>query len=66
MGRRAGVAGGRSRVVSDRSAAILADAVRAGGLGGLTDRLVELYGAEQAGRMLSFAPPADAGEALTR
>ncbi len=38
----------------------------AGGLGGLTDRLVELYGAEQAGRMLSFAPPADAGEALTR
>ncbi len=36
----------------------------AGGLGGLTDRLVELYGAEQAGRMLSFAPPADAGEAL--
>lgn len=36
----------------------------AGGLGGLTDRVVEIYGAEQAGKMLSFAPPADAGEAL--
>ncbi len=36
----------------------------AGGLGGLTDRIVELYGSEQAGQMLSFAPPADAGEAL--
>lgn len=28
----------------------------AGGLGGLTDRLVELYGSEQASKMLSFAP----------
>lgn len=36
----------------------------AGGLGGLTDRIVDLYGSDQAGRMLSFAPPADAGEAL--
>ena len=36
----------------------------AGGLSGLTDRIVELYGSEQASRMLSFAPPADAGEAL--
>ncbi|KJH80899.1 Na+:solute symporter [Pseudomonas sp. KSR10] len=36
----------------------------AGGLGGLTDRIVELYGADQASKMLSFAPPADAGEAL--
>lgn len=36
----------------------------AGGLGGLTDRIVEIYGAEQASKMLSFAPPADAGEAL--
>ncbi|MFL9815103.1 Na+:solute symporter [Stutzerimonas sp. VN223-3] len=35
-----------------------------GGLGGLTDRIVELYGAEQAGKMLSFAPPTDAGELL--
>ncbi len=36
----------------------------AGGLGGLTDRVVELYGADQASKMLSFAPPANAGEAL--
>ncbi len=36
----------------------------AGGLGGLTDRVIEIYGIEQAGKMLSFAPPADAGEAL--
>ncbi|MHA6492133.1 sodium:solute symporter family protein [Pseudomonas borbori] len=36
----------------------------AGGLGGLTDRIVELYGAEQAGKMLSFGPPDSAGEAL--
>lgn len=36
----------------------------AGGLGGLTDRIVDLYGSDQAGRMLSFAPPAGAGEAL--
>ncbi len=36
----------------------------AGGLGGLTDRVVELYGAEQAGKMLSFSPPSSAGEAL--
>lgn len=28
----------------------------AGGLGGLSDRVVEIYGAEQAGRMLSFGP----------
>lgn len=36
----------------------------AGGLGGLTDRIVELYGVDQASKMLSFAPPANAGEAL--
>lgn len=36
----------------------------AGGLGGLTDRVIELYGADQASKMLSFAPPANAGEAL--
>jgi SSS family solute:Na+ symporter len=36
----------------------------AGGLSGLTDRIVELYGSEQASRLLSLAPPADAGEAL--
>ncbi len=36
----------------------------AGGLGGLTDRVVELYGSEQASKMLSFAPPSNAGEAL--
>ncbi|MBA1274235.1 sodium:solute symporter family protein [Stutzerimonas azotifigens] len=36
----------------------------AGGLGGLTDRIVELYGIEQASKMLSFAPPSSAGEAL--
>lgn len=35
-----------------------------GGLGALTDRVVELYGSEQAGKLLAFAPPADAGEAL--
>jgi SSS family solute:Na+ symporter len=33
-----------------------------GGLGALPDRLTALYGADEAGRMLSFAPPA--GEAL--
>ncbi len=37
----------------------------AGGLGGLTDRIVELYGSEQAAKMLSFSPPSNAGEALT-
>ncbi|MCQ2028611.1 sodium:solute symporter family protein [Stutzerimonas zhaodongensis] len=36
----------------------------AGGLGGLTDRIVELYGVDQASKMLSFSPPANAGEAL--
>ena len=36
----------------------------AGGLGGLGERVAELYGREQAARMLSFAPPGDAGEAL--
>ncbi|QGZ31991.1 sodium:solute symporter family protein [Stutzerimonas stutzeri] len=36
----------------------------AGGLGGLSDRLVELYGIEQAGKMLSFGPPTSTGEAL--
>ncbi len=36
----------------------------AGGLGGLTDRIVELYGSDQASKMLSFSPPANAGEAL--
>lgn len=36
----------------------------AGGLGGLADRVVELYGSEQAARLLSFAPPGSAGEAL--
>lgn len=36
----------------------------AGGLAGLGARLSELYGAAQAQRMLSFAPPADAGAIL--
>lgn len=36
----------------------------AGGLSGLTDRIVELYGVEQASKMLSFAPPANASDAL--
>ncbi|WP_312288922.1 sodium:solute symporter family protein [Stutzerimonas nitrititolerans] len=36
----------------------------AGGLSGLTDRIVELYGIEQASKMLSFAPPANASDAL--
>ena len=36
----------------------------AGGLGGLTDRIVEIYGSEQAAKMLSFSPPSNAGEAL--
>lgn len=36
----------------------------AGGLGGLTERVVELYGMEQATKMLSFSPPSNAGEAL--
>ena len=36
----------------------------AGGLSGLTDRIVELYGVEQASKMLSFAPPASASDAL--
>lgn len=36
----------------------------AGGLGGLTDRIVELYGVDQASKMLSFSPPSNAGEAL--
>ncbi len=36
----------------------------AGGLGGLTDRIVEIYGIDQASKMLSFSPPANAGEAL--
>jgi Na+/proline symporter len=36
----------------------------AGGLGGLTDRIVDLYGSEQASRMLSFGPPDTAVEIL--
>ncbi|HYE38543.1 MAG TPA: sodium:solute symporter family protein, partial [Ramlibacter sp.] len=35
-----------------------------GGLAGLGERLSELYGAAQAQRMLSFAPPTDAGAIL--
>jgi solute:Na+ symporter, SSS family len=35
-----------------------------GGFGGLSERIVELYGAEQANRMLSFAPPDTAGQIL--
>jgi solute:Na+ symporter, SSS family len=35
-----------------------------GGFGALQERIVELYGAEQAGRMLSFGPPDTAGEVL--
>jgi Na+/proline symporter len=37
----------------------------AGGLDTLGARLVELYGAEQAGRMMSFSPPRGPGELLT-
>lgn len=36
----------------------------AGGLGGLPDRIVALYGAEQASRLMAFSPPADAGGLL--
>ncbi|MEX2584396.1 MAG: sodium:solute symporter family protein [Gemmatimonadota bacterium] len=36
----------------------------AGGAAGLADRVATIYGAENAARMLSFGPPADAGEAL--
>lgn len=36
----------------------------AGGLGGLADRVAGIYGNEAAQRMLSFAPPDTAGEAL--
>jgi solute:Na+ symporter, SSS family len=35
-----------------------------GGFGAMSDRIVELYGAEQASRMLSFGPPDTAGEIL--
>jgi solute:Na+ symporter, SSS family len=35
-----------------------------GGFGALSDRMVELYGAEAASRMLSFAPPETAGQVL--
>jgi solute:Na+ symporter, SSS family len=37
----------------------------AGGLGMLGERLVALYGAEQAHRMMSFSPPQGPGELLT-
>jgi len=36
----------------------------AGGLGGLTDRVVELYGMGQASKLLSFSPPSNVGEAV--
>ena len=36
----------------------------AGGLGGITDRVVELYGAELATELLSFSPPDSAPEVL--
>lgn len=36
----------------------------AGGLSGLTSRIVSLYGSEQAERMLSFGPPDTAGQVL--
>jgi Na+/proline symporter len=36
----------------------------AGGLGGLTDRIVDLYGRDLATQMLSFGPPALSGEVL--
>jgi Na+/proline symporter len=36
----------------------------AGGLGGLGERIVGLYGAEQAGRMMSFSPPDAPGDLL--
>jgi solute:Na+ symporter, SSS family len=35
-----------------------------GGFGGLSQRIVGLYGAEQAGRLLSFAPPDTAAQIL--
>jgi solute:Na+ symporter, SSS family len=35
-----------------------------GGFGALSERIVELYGAEQANRMLSFGPPETAGQIL--
>jgi len=35
-----------------------------GGFGAMSARIVELYGAEQASRMLSFGPPDTAGEVL--
>jgi solute:Na+ symporter, SSS family len=35
-----------------------------GGFGAVSDRMVELYGAEEANRMLSFAPPDTAGQVL--
>jgi Na+/proline symporter len=37
----------------------------AGGLGTLGERIAGLYGAEQAGRMMSFGPPSGPGELLT-
>lgn len=36
----------------------------AGGLSGLAGRLADLYGAEQAGRMMSFSPPDGPGDLL--
>lgn len=36
----------------------------AGGLGGLSDRVVSLYGDELAGKMLSFGPPENSGDLL--
>lgn len=36
----------------------------AGGLGGLAGRIIDLYGAEQAGRMMSFSPPDAPGDPL--
>lgn len=36
----------------------------AGGLGGLADRIVALYGAEEASRLMSFSPPRTAGDLL--
>ncbi len=36
----------------------------AGGLGGITDRVVELYGGDLAGQLLSFGPPDSAGQVL--
>ena len=37
---------------------------QAGGFGGLADRIVDIYGADLAGKMLSFGPPELSGEAL--